>query len=87
MWSHSLKTIILSPQINHLDQVWTEFNADGSITERSTREWANSLRLLDGVTPALCDVVNGVSDQKTCLVAPHHDASQAWDQRREFKSR
>jgi hypothetical protein len=71
-WAKSLKAITISPQINHLDQVRVEYNEDGTITERSTREWALSLKELDGITPALCDVVNGTRDQMSYLVSPGH---------------
>ena len=37
-WSHSLTPIQLTPRISHLDQQRIEYNDDGSITKRSTRE-------------------------------------------------
>ena len=86
-WSKSLKAITLSPQINHLDQIRTEYNEDGSTTERSTRAWAASLQESDGTTPALCDVVNGTNDQKSYLVVPSHYFHQAQQQWRMYKSR
>ncbi|KAI2498582.1 hypothetical protein MHU86_15926 [Fragilaria crotonensis] len=86
-WSKSLKAITMSPQINHLDQVRTEYNDDGTTTERSTREWAASIKEEDGITPALCDVVNGTNDQHSYLLSPTHFYSQAQSHWRMYKAR
>jgi hypothetical protein len=86
-WAKSLKAITNSPQIHHLDQVRTECNEDGSITERSTRAWAASFQESDGTTTALCDVVNGAHDQKSFLVVPSQYFQQAQQQWQIYKSR
>lgn len=86
-WSRSLKAITISPQINHLDQQRVEYNDDGTTIVRSTREWATSLTEQDGHTPALCDVVNGTTDQKSYLLAPNHYWDQAQQHWRNYKSR
>jgi hypothetical protein len=86
-WSRSLKSITLSPQINHLDQKRVEYNEDGTTTVRSTREWATLLTEDDGITPALFDVVNGTTDQKTYLLSPNHYIDQAQQHWRTYKSR
>jgi hypothetical protein len=71
-WSKSLKAIPMSPHINHLDQLRTEYNKDGTTTERSTREWVATILAPDGSIPALCDVVNGPPDHKGYLLVPSH---------------
>lgn len=86
IWLRSLKAITISPQINHLDQVRTEYHDDGTILERSTRAWAATLMEEDGKTPALCDVVNGTHDQKSFLVVPSHYLEQAQHHWRMYKS-
>jgi hypothetical protein len=64
-----------------------EYNEDGTITVRSTREWVTSLTDQDGITPALCDVVNGTTDQKTYLLTPSHYWDQAHIHWRNYKTR
>jgi hypothetical protein len=76
-WAKSLAPVLMGPTIMHLDQPRLEYFADGTTKERSTREWAASLMLADGTTPALCDVVNGTSDRQAYLVAPRHYLEQA----------
>ncbi len=86
-WSKSLKAIPMSPYINHLDQVRTEYNEDGTTTARSTREWVASLLAPDGNYPALCDVVNGPPDHKAYLLVPSHYFAYAQNQWRDYKAR
>jgi hypothetical protein len=86
-WSKSLKAIPMSPHINHLDQVRTEYNDDGTTTERSTREWVATILAPDGSNPALCDVVNGPPDHKAYLLVPSHYLVYAQNQWREYKAR
>jgi len=77
----------MSPQVNHLDQQRMEYHDDGSITERSTREWMSTIMTTDHKHPALCDVVNGPPDHKAYLLVPSHYleiAQCAWSQ---YKSR
>lgn len=62
-WARSLTALPLAPLVFHLDQKRIEYCNDGTIIERSTREWAASLTFPNG-TPALCDVVNGTSEKK-----------------------
>jgi hypothetical protein len=66
----SLTAITISPQVTHLDQVRIEYNEDGTTTERSTREWIASLTDNDGISPALCDAVNGTNFNKAYFVTP-----------------
>ncbi|KAI2513648.1 hypothetical protein MHU86_788 [Fragilaria crotonensis] len=80
-WARSLKAIPMSPQVNHLDQRRTEFNADGTTRERSAREWMSTIMAPDNSSPALCDVVNGHLDHKAYLLVPSHYldvATRAW---------
>ena len=86
-WAKSLAPILMGPTIMHLDQPRLEYFADGTTQERSTREWATSLTLPDGTTPALCDTVNGTNDRQAYLVAPRHYLEAAQKQWSEYRSR
>lgn len=66
----SLRSIKLSPGISNLDVARRESHPDGTYTERTPREWATTLTLADGHTPARCDVTNGSSDFQTYLLVP-----------------
>ena len=68
----SLRWLTLNPLISNLDKPRKEYNSDGTILERTTREWARSIKNLDG-TSTQCDVVNGGSDQLSYLLfLPQH---------------
>ena len=75
-WARSLKPLQLAPMVFHLYQKRIEYCADGTIIERSTREWVSTLSTADG-TPALCDVVNGTPNKKALLLTPEHYEDQA----------
>ena len=66
----ALNWLPLSPLLSNLDRVRKEHNADGTVTERSTRDWARNIRTLDGSEYAQCDVVNGGTDQ-LCYLLSH----------------
>jgi hypothetical protein len=51
--------IQLSPIINNLDTMRTEFFPDGTTMERTTRDWVASILSADGNESAHVDVVNG----------------------------
>ena len=77
----SLHWLPLFPLSSNLDRVRKEHNTDGSVIERTTREWARSIKSNDG-TFAQCDVVNGGEDQRCYLLFPPKDkevAQQALD--------
>lgn len=69
----------LFPLILNLDSPRKEYQSDGSVLERTTREWARSIKNLEGNAPAQCDVVNG--GMAGSIVAsshyttPHHTAA------------
>ncbi|KAI2512155.1 hypothetical protein MHU86_2242 [Fragilaria crotonensis] len=70
----SFRYIQLSPLINNLDTMRTEFFPDGTTMERTTRDWAASILSADGNESAHVDVVNGGYDQKSfLLMAPQHE--------------
>ena len=72
----SLRYVQLSPTINNLDTIRTEFFPDGTKMERTTRDWAASILSADGKESAHVDVVNGGYDQKSfLLMAPQHEAT------------
>ena len=69
----SLRWLPLFPLISNLDKPRKEYNPDGSSIERSTREWARSIKNLEGSGLAQCDVVNGGTDQLCYLLfTPEH---------------
>ena len=68
--------------MSNLDRVRKDHNTDGTVIERTTREWARSIKTLDGSAYAQCDVVNGGDDQRCYLLFPPKDkeaAQQALD--------
>ena len=71
----SLRPIQLSPAIFNLDAPQEEHAPDGTITQRTTREWATSLKLADG-SLARCDVTNGSPDRQTYLLIPSHNVAE-----------
>ena len=73
----ALNWLPLSPLLTNLDRPRKEHNADGTVTERSTREWARKNRTLDGSEYAQCDVVNGGTDQLCYLLFPPKDKEAA----------
>lgn len=68
-YTKSLRALSLFPHVSNLDRVRTETLPDGTTIERSTREWASTLKAPDN-SPALCDVVNGGPDQRANLLVP-----------------
>lgn len=63
--------------INNLDSLRTEHFPDGTTIERSIRDWAATIRSLDGMESAHCDVVNGGYDQERSylLMAPQYEGT------------
>jgi hypothetical protein len=71
----SLRWLPLSPMLSNLDRIRKEYNADGTFLERTTRDWARTIKATDG-NYAQCDVVNGGTDQKCYLLfPPQHQAT------------
>lgn len=66
----SLQWLPLSPLLSNLDKLRIETYPDGSIVERTTREWARNIKTPDGKEYARCDVVNGGTDQLSYLLFP-----------------
>ena len=64
----SLRWLPLSPLLSNLDRPQKEYQLDGSFIDRTTREWARSIKDLDGKTSAQCDVVNGGLNQLSYLI-------------------
>jgi Mg2+ and Co2+ transporter CorA len=73
----ALNWLPLFPLLSNLDRVRKEYNTDGTVTERTTREWARSIKTLDGSAYAQCDVVNGGTDQRCYLLFPSKDKEAA----------
>jgi hypothetical protein len=81
----ALRYVQLSPMINNLDTLRTEYFPDGTKMERTTRDWAASIMSAEGNESAHVDVVNGGYDQKSfLLMAPQHEATvrQAFEEYR-----
>ena len=69
----SLRWLLLNPLLSNLDKPRKEYNADGTIIERTTRAWARTITNIEGTDLAQCDVVNGGSDQLSYLLfLPQH---------------
>ena len=85
-WLRSLKASPMAPLVFHLDQQRIEYCDDGSIIERSAREWAATLTYPDG-TPALCDVVNGTRDKKAYFLTPAPFDLQGQKHLKQYRSR
>ena len=69
----SLRWLTLNPLLSNLDKPRKEYNSDGTIVERTTREWARTIKNMDGTSSAQCDVVNGGIDQLSYLLfLPQH---------------
>ena len=66
----AMQWLSLSPLVSNLDKPRIEHHPDGSIVERTTREWARNIKSLDGKEYAKCDVVNGGTDQLSYLIFP-----------------
>ena len=74
----------LSPLLRNLDRVRKEFQVDGTIIERTAREWARNLKTSEGISMQ-ADVVNGGDDLLCYLVFPSafaEEAARAVDQYR-----
>ena len=83
----SLCPIPLSPAITSLDLPRrVETMPNGEVIERTTREWATSLNLLDG-SPARCDVVNGTQVNQTFLLVPSQHLNEIKESVRNYRLR
>lgn len=66
----SLRWLPLFPLLSNLDKPRKEYLQDGSVIERTTREWARTIKNITGTALAQCDVVNGGLDQLCYLLFP-----------------
>ena len=73
----SLHQYPLALFVSSIDKIRTEYYADGSTIDRSTREWALSLTLSDGITHAQCDVEYGKGSKNPFLLVPKIFAKEA----------
>ena len=72
----ALKSAPLFPFLSNLDTTRTEILPNGETINRSTRDWALSIKTEGGDNFAHCDVVNGGLDQKAYLLFPgKHEAT------------
>ena len=83
----ALNWLPLSPLLSNLDRVRKEHYADGTVKERTTRDWAKSIHTLDGSEYAQCDVVNGGTDRLCYLLFPPKDKEAATEALEEYRRR
>lgn len=86
-YTKSLKSIPLFPMLSNLDKPRKEYLADGTILERSTRDWAATIFEEATDLSAKCEVVNGGFDQKAYLLVPAPHFSTVSDQFRQYRLR
>lgn len=86
-YSKSLKSLALFPTLTNLDKIRKEYYDDGTVVERSTREWADTI--FSGKTDlgARCEVVNGGFDQKAYLLVPTTQFQVAKEHLRQYRLR
>jgi hypothetical protein len=77
LYAKSLKLLPLFPTLINLDKSRKEVFDDGTIIERSTREWATTIFQNQEDQRARCEVVNGGLDQKAYLLVPAQYALNA----------
>ena len=82
----SLRTICLSPMVTNLDTIRDEQFEDGTVRQRTTREWATNIKLTDG-NPARCDVGNGGLDKVANLLVPAHNYEVVLQEVSQYKLR
>lgn len=87
LYAKSLKSLPLFPTLINLDKIRKEIFDDGSIIERSTRDWATTIFQNQEDHRARCEVVNGGLDQKAYLLVPTQYASTATEQLRQYRLR
>ncbi|KAI2488891.1 hypothetical protein MHU86_25945 [Fragilaria crotonensis] len=86
-YSKSLKSLNLFPTLANLDKPRKEYFDDGTILERSTRDWAATLFTDRSDIGARCEVVNGGFDQKAYLLVPSPYFSVAQEYLRQYRLR
>ena len=87
-YSKSLKSLALYPTLQNLDKPRKEYFEDGTVMERSTRDWAATIfRERSEEASARCEVVNGGFDQKAYLLVPHLHFPEVQEQLRQYRLR
>ncbi|KAI2511556.1 hypothetical protein MHU86_2810 [Fragilaria crotonensis] len=87
IYSKSLKSFPLFPTLSNLDRIRNEFFEDGTVMERSTRDWASTIFSDKTDAGARCEVVNGGFDQKAYILVPPPHASIVQEQLRQYRLR
>jgi predicted nucleic acid-binding Zn-ribbon protein len=86
-YSKSLKSLALFPTLTNLDKPRKEYYEDGSIVERSTRDWATTIFLGQTDMSARSEVVNGGFDHKAYLLVPTQHFAVAQEHLRQYRLR
>jgi hypothetical protein len=79
----SIRCLSLSPVVQNLDRVRTEYRKDGNIL-RTARMWAKTLIDNDGHS-LKCDAENGGNNQRAQLLVPVHNLNKARKALLEYK--
>ena len=87
LYAKSLESFPLFPTLINLDKIRKEVFDDGTIIERSTRDWATTIFSNQDDPTARCEVVNGGIDQKAYLTVPPKYASVAMESLRQYRLR
>ncbi|KAI2507901.1 hypothetical protein MHU86_6559 [Fragilaria crotonensis] len=87
VYAKTLKSFPLFPTLINLDKIRKEIFENGTVVERSTREWARTIFQDVDDPAARCEVVNGGYDQKAYLLVPRQYAQQAADHLRQYRLR
>ncbi|KAI2508094.1 hypothetical protein MHU86_6267 [Fragilaria crotonensis] len=87
IYAKSLKSFPFFPTLINLDKVRKEIYDDGTVIERSTREWASSVFKDTDDIEARCEVVNGGFDQKAYLLTPFKYSTFVSEQFRQYRLR
>jgi hypothetical protein len=87
IYAKSLKSFPFFPTLINLDKVSKEIYDDGTVIERSTREWASSVFKDTDDIEARCEVVNGGFDQKAYLLTPFKYSTIVSEQFRQYRLR
>jgi uncharacterized coiled-coil protein SlyX len=83
----SIQRLPLFPQVINIDRVRTEYNSNSLPTERSTRDWATSLRSTDTGNLFRCDAENGGKDKRAYLLVPTAFLDQVKTEYEQYKHR
>ena len=83
----SIQRLPLFPQVINIDRIRTEYISNSTTLERSTREWATSLKLSENGQSLRCDAENGGKDKRAYLLVPTAFLEKAKHEYEKYKHR